>query len=202
MHASVEQLLSVIDGEQRTASVCGCDECRQALEQLRMRRHALRNLPPVAPPADGWQRVRRAMDPAAERGRPPQPGSTWGRMAAAMGALVGLLMTYSWLQGNAGRLPGVAVPQSEPVVQLVQDSRALEGLLHRLEQRGPRVMTATRADLIASLEDRIALVDYGLSHPQSMQLSQQDAQKLWQERVTLMATLVEAHGVQFQTVDY
>lgn len=199
MHASTEQLLKVADGELRSDEVCTCDACVEALRCLSARRRALRELPPVEPPADGWQRLQEAIDESAA---PPQISKTWHRLAASLGAVAAVLMTVSWLQGSPGSalLTGGEAPAD--VSQLMDQSRELEALLAAIEQRSPRVMDATRADFIASIEDRIAMVDYGLSHPEEINLSQAESRRLWEERVSLMATLVEVQTVRVQEVDF
>ncbi len=199
MHASTEQLLRVADGELRSDEVCTCDACVETLRALSAQRRALRELPPVEPPAGGWERLQRAVDEAHE---PVQVSKTWSRLAASLGAVAAVLMTLSWLQGNPGSALLAGGQPPADVAQLMDQSRELEALLAAIEQRSPRVMDATRADFIASIEDRIAMVDYGLSHPEEINLSQAESRRLWEERVSLMATLVEVHTVRVHEVDF
>jgi predicted sulfurtransferase len=59
------------------------------------------------------------------------------------------------------------------------------------------VMRAGTAATIANLEDRIAAIDYQLNDPES-QLSPEDEEIFWRERVRLMKLLVGMRYAQAQ----
>ena len=79
---------------------------------------------------------------------------------------------------------------------LMTESRELESNLRDLPAK-PRVMRAGTAATIATLEDRIAAIDYQLNDPES-QLSPEDEEIFWRERVRLMKLLVRLRYAQAQ----
>ena len=79
---------------------------------------------------------------------------------------------------------------------LMTESRELESNLRDLPAK-PRVMRAGTAATIANIEDRIAAIDYQLNDPES-QLSPEDEEIFWRERVRLMKLLVGMRYAQAQ----
>jgi len=71
-------------------------------------------------------------------------------------------------------------------------SRQLETTLQTYDPAG-RVLNARAAGVIADLEDRIALVDAGISQMTARNGSRDDLISLWRDRVDLMDALVNAH---------
>src|SRR5262245_50705242 len=93
MHASIEELLSLRDGEPvtdaTTAHVAACGRCRTELDQLRHVSTGLAALPLHDPAPSAWAEItQRASRPA----RSPVAFVAAGFAAAAALALVGLLV--------------------------------------------------------------------------------------------------------------
>jgi hypothetical protein len=168
-------------------------------------RQGLLGLPETMPPRAVWQRIREQAEaeglietPLARR-----PG-TWylgGSLAAAilLAVLVvpGLLRDESVVYPTTPETVGSSSPIRLNTLQtLMTESRELESNLRDLPAQ-PRVIRAGTAATIANLEDRISAIDYQLNDPES-QLSPEDEEIFWRERVRLMKLLVGMRYAQAQ----
>jgi hypothetical protein len=225
MHASIEELLSLRDGEPAAgataAHVAGCARCRAELDQLRHVRSALGALPLQEPAPSAWARItQRAARPAYS----PFALLATGFAAAAALGLVGLLVTRAQKPESA-QAPAVATttepaaadsaPATAPPAAtagpaavaatdteaLIARSRLLEAVLEKVRYE-PQVVNAGTAATIATLEDHIALVDYRLNLEVEDPLSPEQSRRLWQQRVDLMDSLVNVRYAQLQRVSY
>jgi len=164
----------------------------------------LRALSDTMPPRAVWNRIREQAEaegllPTALMSR----RTTWfaGAGVAAAGVLAALM------------LPGLVNPPTEtfPVVPsnlptntaelstlqtLMVQSRQLESDLRSLPEE-PRVMRASTVATISDLEDRIAAIDYQLNHP-DVQMTSDDRELFWRERVRLMNSLLQLRYAQAQ----
>ncbi len=201
MHAHIEQLLNLRDGEpvadEVRRHVAACRQCGDELERLGQLGRRLRELPELEPRQTLWEGV------AARVIAPPRPRVPWGQWAAVAASCliaIGLVMRGPGTgaeRGNPGETPAFAeiVPSaapSMPGVDYVAQSRQLEATLRALPA-APRVTRASTAGTIADLEDRIAMIDLKLSHSG---LSASSRQALWEQRVRLMQTLVRVRYAQ------
>jgi len=164
----------------------------------------LRALSDTMPPRAVWNRIREQAEaegllPTALMSR----RTTWfaGAGVAAAGVLAALM------------LPGLVNPPTEtfPVVPsnlptntaelstlqtLMVQSRQLESDLRSLPEE-PRVMRASTVATISDLEDRIAAIDYQLNNP-DVQMTSDDRELFWRERVRLMNSLLALRYAQAQ----
>ena len=201
MHADIEQLLSLRDGEavpqEVRRHVRACRQCSDELERLDWLGQRLRGLPALEPRQKLWEGV------AARVIDPPRPRVAWGQWAAVAASCliaVGLVMRGPGnepMPRGAGDSPPFAeivpsAPASIPGVDYVAQSRQLEATLRALPA-APRVTRASTAGTIADLEDRIAMIDLKLSYPG---LSADGRRALWEQRVRLMQTLVRVRYAQ------
>ena len=155
------------------------------------------------------------------------PRAVWNRIreqAEAEGLLQKALMSRrtTWFVGTgvaaaallaALMLPGLINPPTEtfPVVPsnlptntaelstlqtLMVQSRQLESDLRSLPEE-PRVMRASTVATISDLEDRIAAIDYQLNNP-DVQMTSDDRELFWRERVRLMNSLLQLRYAQAQ----
>lgn len=197
MHASIDQLLSLRDGGPTAAAVAQhvqqCPDCTAEIARLREVRAGLQRLPAATAP-DVWEAVEHQLQGHSN-------GPRWWSVAAVIGLLA--VAIFAWQQTGRERAPGgVAVAAAQdvqadvPLPELVARSRQLEQLLRVIDQRSPQRMSADTANTIAGLQERIALIDYGLSNDAS--LPPHASTGLWQQRVNLMNTLVQVRGVQLQ----
>jgi hypothetical protein len=224
MHASIEELLSLRDGEPTpdaaTAHVAACARCRTELDQLRHVRTALAALPLEQPAPSVWNEItQRAARPA----RSPAAFVAAGFAAAAALALVGLLVVRMEKPEStpsvattaepapATAAPATSTPSSTDAAPkataaldteaLIARSRLLEAALERMRFE-PQVVNAGTAATIATLEEHIALVDYRMNLDVEEPLSPEQSRRLWKQRVELMDSLVNVRYAQLQRVSY
>jgi hypothetical protein len=80
------------------------------------------------------------------------------------------------------------------------ESRQIERDLRALPAR-PSMMQASTAATIAEIEDRIAEIDYWLSHPQ-VRANPAQTEIYWRERVRLMNSLLSLRRAQAQRMAF
>jgi len=193
-HCTITELLDLRDGEGSAATrahVDTCETCRTELERLHQRVAALKALPSLTPPRDRWPLVRDAVVVTRRRVRWARAG--WSAVAAAAALVVAI--------GVSTIGPGVEAVSAEEIEALVEESQQLEQVLETLYRQG-RVVDGMRAAAIAELEDRIAIVDWGIQRAQAGAASREELARLWRERVTLMDQLVNTHVGQSAYVGY
>jgi hypothetical protein len=163
--------------------VAECAACRATLDEVAALGSALRGMPVLAPPGDGWARISarlappRVVHPATARWRLASAG-----LAASL-AVVAVLAT----SGRLAPVSGEVVPASVPLAELQYESQRLESVL--ADMGGARVVSASVASEIADLEDHIAALDWQLS-AQAGALDAEQRHALWTRRVALMQDLV------------
>ena len=203
MHARIDELLSLRDREPVAAAAArhaaDCRTCAGELERVRGLRRRLRALPALPPPERGWDAV---------AGRAYQR-SPRGRLLA--GAGLGLAASAAWLMLSFMLRETPPPPVAPPAViaeagvdahaELMRRSMALENALKDIDYR-PNVVRVGTAGTIADIEDRIALVDYQLSHAAAGRLSDAQSERLWRQRVDLMGSLVQVRYAQVRQAEY
>lgn len=198
MHAHIESLLSLRDGEPVVAEVAGhvrqCPICSGELQRLSAIRAEMQALPPFEPPAIAWDRIRQTI-PERSTSLPPR------RIGLAAAAAAGITLTVIALVARHGDQRSAAAP---PIVvandevgpdiphvdELVAQSQHLEQLLQNLPER-PRVERVSTAATIDTIEQRIQWLDFQLSNAPDSDLSDAQSRQLWRERVELMDSLVK-----------
>ena len=179
--------------------------CGLTADERSVLREGLWNLPDTMPPRAVWHRIREQAEAEGLIQTPvPRRPSTWylgGSIAAAI--LIAVLVVPGMFDNEPEIYPTTpdTVGSSSPIrlntlQTLMTESRELENDLRDLPAK-PRVMRAGAAATIASLEDRIAAIDYQLNDPES-QLSPDDEEIFWRERVRLMKLLVGMRFAQAQ----
>jgi hypothetical protein len=168
-------------------------------------RDGLSSLPDTMPPRAVWHRIREQAEAEGIIGRPAsRRPSAWylgGSLAAAV--LLGVFILPGVLdapQTDFPTIPTNAVTNAQvgltSLQTLMTESRQLENDLRDLPAE-PRVMRAGTAATIADLEDRIAAIDYQLNDPE-FQLTPEEEEIFWRERVRLMKLLVGMRYAQAQ----
>lgn len=200
MHARIDQLLSLRDGEPVEADavrhVEACPACAAELVRLKHVQQRLQSLASFEPPSSAWEQVSaRARTPEAPRRNYLVP------MAAAAAALIvvgiGVIVRQQDVSSHPPSAPVVTVaPAAEladpapPLEQLVAQSRELDEMLQYLPAR-PSVERVAMAATIDTIEQRIQWLDVQLSYAPDSQLNDAQAYRLWRERVDLMDSLVK-----------
>ena len=179
--------------------------CALTAEEHAALQTGLDALPDTMPPRVVWQRIREQAEAEgliAEKGM--RKRSVWYMGAGlAAAALVAAVMMPMLLQNPVEPLPTVpdSVGTSTPVPlntlqTLMTESRDLESNLRALPD-APRVQRASTLATISDLEDRIAAIDYQLNDP-LVQMSPEDTELFWRERVRLMKSLLQLRFAQAQ----
>ncbi len=183
--------------------------CALTPDEAQALQAGLRELPDTMPPREVWNRIREQAEAegliSTPRSRRP---STWymGGGLAAAAVLVALLVPV--FTGQPGPDVFDPTPRAEDLVDnggtpqltvlqaLQVESRQLENDLRSLPSE-PRVKRAGTQATILELEDRIAAIDYQLSDP-TLQLTEEETELFWRERVRLMKSLVALRSAQAQ----
>ena len=181
--------------------ICALTAAEQAALQT-----GLRALPETMPPRVVWQRIREQAEAEgliADKGLRKRP-SWYAGVGLAAAALVAAVVLRGFMQVPVD-VPGTVVPEisgSQPPLQLttlqtlITESRELESNLRALPDV-PRVQRASTMATISDLEDRIAAIDYQLNDPE-VQMSPEDTELFWRERVRLMRSLLQLRYAQAQ----
>lgn len=180
--------------------ICGLTANERDLLQLE-----LKALPEVMPPRAVWHRIReQAEAEGLVNQRPLRRPMTWhgGLGLAAAVVLAAVLVPVI---SNTPEPGSVTVPPATDAANLVQvnalqalmvESRQLESNLRSLPAE-PRVRQAGTVATISEIEDRISAIDYQLNDP-AIQMSAEEVEIFWRERVRLMKLLVGLRYAQAQ----
>ena len=180
--------------------ICGLTANERDLLQLE-----LKALPEVMPPRAVWHRIReQAEAEGLVNQRPLRRPMTWhgGLGLAAAVALTAVLVPVI---SNTPEPGSVTVPPATDAANLVQinalqalmvESRQLESNLRSLPAE-PRVRQAGTVATISEIEDRISAIDYQLNDP-AIQMSAEEVEIFWRERVRLMKSLLNLRYAQAQ----
>jgi len=179
--------------------------CALTAEEHAALRNGLRALPDTMPPRVVWRRI---AEQAAAEGLVRQPfarrrSTRYTGLGIAAAALVAAVMLPGLLRGPAeqfspvpGNVPTNVATSLNTIQTLMVESRQLESDLRALPEE-PRVMRAGTMATISDLEDRIAAIDYQLNDPEA-QMSPEDRELFWRERVRLMKSLLQLRYAQAQ----
>ena len=164
----------------------------------------LRALPDTVPPRVVWTRIREQAE--AEGLIATSPLRRHRNWFAGAGLAASVLIAVLLVPGLVDE-PGPqfsAVPQGDltnsvplnVLEALMVESRELESELRALPEE-PRVVRLGTQATILELEDRIAAIDYQLADPE-VQLTPEEEEIFWRERVRLMKSLVRLRYAQAQ----
>jgi hypothetical protein len=207
MHARIDHLLSLRDGEPVDAAVRAhvesCTECAEGRSALETMRRRLSALPSVAAPAGGWDRLH-ARIAALHGAAIPRRGSGLIAIAAScamLGAVAGMLLREEPGRARfAAMREETAGPDALPTISELRDrSRVLEEVLAALPAR-PAVERAGTAVPIEALQAQVQWVDHQLSVSGAAQAAPDVTERLWRERVEIMNTLVQLRYVEAQRI--
>ena len=185
--------------------ICGLT----ADEQLVLRRE-LSMLPDTMPPRAVWHRIR---EQAEAEGLIKQDylrkPISWYSGVGLAAAIVLAAVLVPIMMNNPSAPPAVTEPQNSQVTNsipvnalqaLMVESRQLESDLRALPNE-PRVMQAGTVTTISDIKDRVAAIDYQLNDP-DIQMTSEETEIFWRERVRLMKLLVRLRYAQAQRTAY
>jgi hypothetical protein len=201
-HLTMEQLLALrepglepgVQGWRDHAQAC--ELCRAELDRLDQRVARLRALPTLAPARNRFAEVR-ALARADRRRRRAVVFSLSGLALAATVALAVVLRP-----GTAGT-PAPALTEQQELEDIIARSQSLEGAIEAYDP-DRRVTDGRTAMVAASLEERLARVDRQLQLVDfaDQSVRQQEALRLWRERVGLLNALVDVHATRARAVGF
>jgi hypothetical protein len=211
MHARVEHLLSLRDGEPVAAAVRAhveaCSECAAALADATRLCAQLQALPAAPGDAPGWDDVRRRLAVRSEATR--RVASFERAVLAASVAVIALAVAWRFGDGPTARASresaAVALRAApltaeetialERVVRLRTESAALEDVLALLGDR-PVVQRAGTTVPIDTLEAQVQWLDHRISGSGDAR----EAERLWRDKVDTMNSLVRLRYVEAQHI--
>ena len=178
--------------------------CALTADERNVLMRGLRELPDTPPPRAVWDRIREQAEAEGLIGKPRVPRTVvWysGGGLAAAALLVAILVPGLQQQRETtfSATPQNNVTNTVPVnalAALMVESRQLESDLRSLPEE-PRVIRAGTQATILEIEDRIAAIDYQLNDPE-VQLTADEEEIFWRERVRLMKSLVRLRYAQAQ----
>lgn len=188
--------------------------CGLGMPERELLHERLRRLPDTVPPRAVWQRIEeqaRAEGLLAPGGRAARTGGGNARghrwligagLAAAV--LLAILVVPQYLQpADTQVFPTVPAYTGQDnavtftvLTALMVESRELEEDLRQLPSQ-PQLVRAGTAATIAGLEDQIAAIDYRLNES-SVDMTPEQIELYWRERVRLMNLLVQLRAAQAQ----
>ena len=165
-------------------------------------RQGLGDLPETMPPRSVWYRIEEQARAEGLLTKPAVHQRT--RWLAGVGIAAAVVLAVLRLPGaldpdsipGEGGLPSTPVFDTQALDALMVQSQQLEHALRAITYQ-PRMMRASTAATISTLEDRIAAIDYQLNHP-AIRMNFVQKQLYWRERVRLMDSLVKLRYAQAQ----
>jgi hypothetical protein len=201
-HLTMEQLLAVrepglepgVHGWRDHAMAC--ELCRTELERMDQRVARLRALPTLQPSRNRFAEIQAAA--RAERRRKRSTAVLLTGLALA--ATVALAVVLS---PRASAPAAAQLAEQQELDEIIANSRQLEGAIEAYNP-DQRVTDGRTAIVAASLEDRLARVDHQIQLVDMMDqgVRQQQALRLWRERVGLLNALVDVHVTRASAVGF
>ena len=184
--------------------------CGLTADEQGVLRRELRMLPDTMPPRAVWHRIR---EQAEAEGLIKQAiirrPMSWYSGVGLAAAIVLAAVLVPVMMNSPSAPPAVTEPQNSQVTNssqvdalqaLMVESRQLESDLRSLPNE-PRVMQAGTVTTISDIKDRVAAIDYQLNDP-DVQMTSEETEIFWRERVRLMKLLVQLRYAQAQRTAY
>jgi hypothetical protein len=184
--------------------------CGLTADEQGVLRRELRMLPDTMPPRAVWHRIREQAEAEGlikqELLRKPM---NWYSGIGLAAAIVIAAVLVPVMMNSSSAPPAFTEPQNDQVTNssevnalqaLMVESRQLESDLRSLPNE-PRVMRAGTVTTISEIKDRVAAIDYQLNDP-DIQMTSEETEIFWRERVRLMKLLVQLRYAQAQRTAY
>jgi hypothetical protein len=180
--------------------------CGLTADERDVLQRGLNALTDTMPPRIVWDRIRQQA--AAEgliRSTAAQRPATWlGGFAIAASVVLAIFMLPKMLVTSAPESlptePPLAAQNEQVAVTALQalmvQSRQLESDLRGLPEE-PRVMRASTVATLADIENAVAAIDFQLNDA-GVQMTPEETELFWRERVRLMKSLVQLRYAQAQ----
>ncbi len=185
--------------------------CGLSIRERDVLQTKLRQLENTMPPRAVWQRI--TEQARAEGLFAPRitERTKWLAGAGLAAAVVLAVLSIPLAPVNdSGEQTGITVPDYSEVAANDDDMRALNALMVESRQiernlralpAQPSLVRASTVATISELQDQIAAIDYLLNRPE-LQLSPEQEQIFWRERVRLMNSLLRLRTAQAQRMTF
>ncbi len=182
--------------------------CALTADEYAVLKKGLDELPETMPPRDVWLRIRQQAEAEGLLQRPGRSRAWYAGVGIAAAALLAAVILPN-IETTTRVDPGITVPPvtanngdvaPSGLIALRAESRQIERDLRALPAQ-PRVAQAGTVATIAELEDRIAAIDYQLNDS-SVDMSLEETETYWRERVRLMKLLLQLRYAQAQRAAY
>ena len=196
------------DEQQEDTMNCGLSVLERNLLQAK-----LRELQDTVPPREVWQRIEAQARAEGLLQRGWTGKSRWfagaGLAAAVVLAVLNVRPTslvdsggeqFQTVPAYTEAADNGSMPHLNTVNALMVQSQQIERDLRALPGE-PSLVRAGTAATISELQDRIAAIDFTLNHPQ-LELSPEQEEIYWRERVRLMNSLLQLRTAQAQRVSF
>ncbi len=176
--------------------------CAMTADERNALQRGLHGLTDTVPPRIVWDRIRAQAEAEGLIRRPVMARrSTWYAAGLAAAVALAVFIAPGLMNRASEEFPtvppaDVAVQPGQSLQALMVESRQIESELRALPA-APRVVRASTAATISELEDRVAAIDYQLNDA-ATQLSPEDEELFWRERVRLMKSLLRLRYAQAQ----
>jgi hypothetical protein len=200
VHAHVQELLSMRDGEPVAAEVerhvAECVHCGLEFARLQRLRQELLQLPQFEPAKHLWHGIREQLDRRSNR----SVRSSWVFRSAAALVVIILAPWVVWTTahlgygrfasgGSTAAVSGSEAVDKDPIGPLVTRSQRLEAILQNMPRR-PTVQRAATSATIDELQTRIELLDLQLANLSKGGLDSEQSRRLWSTRIQLLDSLL------------
>ena len=182
--------------------------CGLTADERDLLQQGLKGLPDVMPPRAVWQRIREQAEAEGliRQGAMRRPMNWYGGVGLAAAVALAAVLVPVMMNSPEPTITEPPLEQSGNTVaantlqSLMVQSRQLESDLRSLPD-APRVSQAGTVATISEIEDRIAAIDYQLNDT-SYQMTAEEKNIFWRERVRLMKLLVGLRYAQAQRTSY
>lgn len=184
--------------------------CGLTIDERNVLLRDLHELPDTMPPRVVWNRIREQAEAEGllHTGATRRPSNWFGGLAIAATVVMAVILLPRLLNGPDTQ-PTMTEPQASlqenpleltALQALMVQSQRLESDLRAMPEE-PKVMRASTAATIADIEDAIAAIDFQLNDP-AVQMTQEETELFWRERVRLMNSLVQLRYAQAQRTSF
>ena len=190
--------------------------CGLSIQERDVLQSQLRQLPDTMPPRAVWQRIEEQARAEQLFGPRVTERTRWFAGAGLAAAVVLAVLNVPLAPVSDGpgidttQESGITVPAYADVAANSDDLRGLNALMVESRQiernlralpAEPSLVRASTAATISELQDQIAGIDYLLNHP-DLELTPDQEEIYWRERVRLMNSLLQLRTAQSQRMSF
>ncbi len=210
MHPTFEQLSSVRNSGPVDAEIQqhlnDCQDCHHQVELINARRVELNALPLIPARPEAWDAIQKQLQETSDQKR-QRPVLLAAAGLAALAMMVTSFMVTTRQSADITETRRVVDVLPQPSVEyvqvsanmgnhtqnLVKRSQQLESVIAQLSQLSGSAPSTNARQALGALQDRLAVLDYGLNYAQAAAYSPYQQQQLWERRVNTLEGIVDVH---------